>query len=168
MTGEERRKQILIEIESAKKPVSGSALAKKYGVSRQVIVQDIALLRAEKQEIIATTKGYMIKERACVSRVFEVEHTDEEIEDELNTIVDMGGVVKDVSITHEVYGCLQAELQIGSRRDVKKFLAHIQSGQSSPLKNLTSGVHCHTVEAEGEDVLDLIETELREKGYLRR
>ncbi|OUP50705.1 transcription repressor NadR [Lachnoclostridium sp. An181] len=167
MTGEERRRGILVDIESAQLPISGSALAKKYKVSRQVIVQDIALLRAAKKEIIATTKGYMIKEQEIAVRIFEVEHSDEEIEEELNAIVDLGGVVKDVSVTHEVYGFLQADLHVSSRRDVKMFLLDIRNGKSSPLKNLTSGMHCHTVEAKSEEILDLIENELKEKGYLR-
>lgn len=166
MTGEERRREILMDIESAQEPISGSALARKYKVSRQVIVQDIALLRAAKKDIIATTKGYMIKEQEMSARIFEVEHSDEEIEDELNTIVDMGGVVKDVSVAHAVYGFLQADLHVVSRRDVKMFLLDIKDGKSSPLKNLTSGRHCHTVEAKSEEILDLIENELKEKGYL--
>jgi len=114
MIGEERRREILNFIKMAKEPVSGSALAEKYHVSRQVIVQDIALLRAAKYDIFSTTKGYVINQPLTVTRFIKVVHTDEEIEDELNTIVDMGARVLDVFINHEVYGLLRAELGISS------------------------------------------------------
>lgn len=166
MSGEERRKEILHTIQKAEKPVSGAALASRYHVSRQVIVQDIALLRASNYDIVATTKGYLIQQPSVCSRIFQVCHGDEQIEDELNMIVDAGGKVKDVFVKHETYGILKAELIANSRRDVKMFLQKMQSGEASPLKNLTCGVHYHTVEADSEETLDEIAKELREKGYL--
>ena len=93
-------------------------------------------------------------------------HSDDQIEDELNTIVDLGGIVVDVFIRHEVYGNLKAELGINNRRAVKEFIDKIKNGSSTPLKNLTSGRHFHTVQADSEKVLDMIEDELREKGYI--
>jgi len=167
MTGEERRYELLNSIKTAKTPVSGSVLAKKHHVSRQVIVQDIALLRAAKYDIVSTPRGYMIHEPLAVTRVIMAVHKDEQIEDELNTIVDMGGRVLDVFINHEVYGLLRAELGISSRRAVKAFAADINSGKSSPLKNLTSGKHCHTIEADTEQILDFVEEELKKKGYIK-
>lgn len=166
MTGEERRKEILHTIQKADKPVSGASLSGQYHVSRQVIVQDIALLRASNYDIVATTKGYMIQSESVHSRVFHVCHGDEQIEDELNLIVDAGGKVKDVFVEHKTYGTLKAELIAGSRREVKLFLQRMQSGEASPLKNLTCGVHYHTVEADSEETLDEIEKELNTKGYL--
>lgn len=166
MTGEERRIQILHTIQGADKPVSGAALSGQFHVSRQVIVQDIALLRASNYDIMATTKGYMIQSPSVYSRIFQVCHGDEQIEDELNTIVDAGGKVKDVFVEHKTYGVLKADLIANSRRDVKLFLQKMQSGEASPLKNLTCGVHYHTVEADSEDTLDEIADELKEKGYL--
>ncbi|MCI5595605.1 MAG: transcription repressor NadR [Lachnospiraceae bacterium] len=166
MTGEERRNEILHTILSAKAPVSGSALAKKYHVSRQAIVQDIALLRAADYDIVATTKGYLIGQTPACSRVFHVCHSDEQIEDELNTIVDIGGKVRDVFVDHKTYGVLRADLIAGSRREVSLFMNKMMCGQASPLKNLTSGIHYHTVWADKEETLDEIEKELREKGYL--
>ena len=94
------------------------------------------------------------------------EISDEDMEDELNTIVDLGGVALDVFVRHRVYGCLRAELNVSSRRDVKKFLEEIHSGKSTPLKDVTSGYHYHTISADSEDTLDLIEQELNNKGYL--
>ncbi len=182
MTGEERRNGLLTTISESAAPISGAALAKKYQVSRQVIVQDMALLRAAHHEIYATPKGYVIlpsnlaqtsekkadlQETAPVYREYRVSHTDEQIADELNTIVDMGGRVLDVTIKHEVYGTIRGDLSIQCRRQVQDFVEEIRSGKSKPLKNLTSGgVHYHTVEADREEILDLIEQELQKKGYL--
>lgn len=191
MTGEERRKELLNTISESAAPISGAALAKKYQVSRQVIVQDMAILRAAHHEIYATPKGYVIlpfktdneavEEQLLhnshktagkspkVCREYRVVHTDEQIEDELNTIVDMGGRVVDVVIRHEVYGTIRADLPIHCRRHVQDFMEEIQSGKSKPLKNLTSGgIHYHNVEADSEETLDLIEQELIKKGYLLR
>lgn len=167
MTGEERRLQILNAIKEADAPISGAALAKKYHVSRQIIVQDIARLRAASYDIFSTNRGYMINLPSGLTRTFCVSHTDDEIEDELNSIVDMGGSAVDVFVKHEVYGSLKAPLNISSRRQVKLFVDEIRTGKSSPLKNLTSGLHWHTVEADSEETLDLIEEELARKGYLR-
>lgn len=179
MTGEERRNEVLNTIREAKKPISGAALAKKYQVSRQVIVQDIALLRAAGYEVHSTPRGYQIVNAyqqesvnpqhapdTTVCRIFHVSHTDEQMEDELNTIVDMGGKVRDVFVNHEVYGSIRADLPIHCRRHVQEFMEGIRSGKSRPLKNLTSGVHYHTVEADSEDTLNLVEQELKKKGYL--
>ncbi len=167
MTGEERRSEILNTISSSKRPVSGAALAEKYQVSRQVIVQDIALLRAANHEISSTNRGYLIVQPTKAIRVLQVSHTDMQMEDELNTIVDMGGVVRDVFIEHAVYGHLQAKLDITSRRKVQEFMGQIARGQAKPLTNLTSGLHSHTIEAQSEEDLDIIEEELRKKGYLQ-
>lgn len=166
MTGEERRSEILQAIQEADVPISGTALAKRFHVSRQVVVQDIALLRAANYDIFSTTKGYLIHMPVSVTRVVEVCHADEEIEDELNTIVDLGGKVIDVFIRHEVYGSLRAPIGVSSRRNVQEFVSGISGGKSSPLKNLTSGKHWHTIEADSRETLDMIEEELRKKKYL--
>lgn len=166
MSGQERRQEILNIIRSSTAPVSGAALAKELKVSRQVIVQDIALLRAGEIQILSTARGYLIQDAPCAVRVFAVNHTDEEIPLELNTIVDQGGRVRDVFVQHQVYGKLRADLIIRSRRDVERFMEGIQNGASRPLKNLTSGVHWHTVEADTEEDLDLIGLKLQEIGVL--
>ena len=90
------------------------------------------------------------------------------MEDELNSIVDLGGNVVNVFIKHEVYGNIHAELNVNSRRKVKEFLEKIKNGDSTPLKNLTHGKHFHTVCADSEETLNLIENELIEKGYLKK
>lgn len=166
MTGSDRRQEILKNIKESDRPVSGSKLAKDYDVSRQVIVQDIALLRASGYDIVSTNRGYVLEGQTCAERVFKVRHTDEQLETELCTIVDLGGQVKNVMVNHKVYGHIEAELGITSRRKVKEFLADIESGKSTPLKNITSDYHYHTVTADSEETLDLIEEELRKLGFL--
>ena len=133
-----------------------------------MIVQDIALIRAAGYDVIATNRGYICSSPVREKRVFEVNHTDEQMQDELNTIVDFGGVVLDVIVRHEVYGELRAELNISSRNKVALFMEEIRQGKSRPLKNITSGEHFHTVSADSAQTLDLIEEELRKKDYLVR
>lgn len=166
MNGTERRIKIIECVKESAEPLSGTQLSTLLGVSRQVIVQDIALLRANGYEILSTNRGYVLRMPQTVSRVFHVNHTDDELEKELCMIVDMGGKVVNVMVNHEVYGKLEAELNITSRRKVQEFVRDMQQGKSSPLKNLTSNDHAHLVEAEDEYVLDMIEKQLKEMGIL--
>lgn len=166
MKGEERRMMIYQTLKTSGNPVSGTTFAKQFGVSRQVIVQDIALLRARGSDIVSTNHGYLLSEHFKASRVFKVKHTNEETEKELNMIVDLGGAVKDVFVSHKVYGLIHADLNIRSRADVAAYLGNIRSGKSQPLMNLTSGYHYHTVLADNEFVLDVIQQKLDEFGFL--
>ncbi len=169
MTGTERREAILCKMQEDNAPLSGTKLASLYRVSRQVIVQDIALIRAAGYDVISTNRGYILNSPTGVmpaERVFKVKHTDEQIEEELCSIVDLGGCVVNTMINHRVYGHLEAPLNIRSRRNVTEFLSDIHSGKSSPLKNVTSGYHYHTVSADSEETLNLIENMLREKQLL--
>lgn len=166
MTGSERRNKVLEQIKGSTEPVSGKALALAYDVSRQVIVQDIALLRAAGYDILSTNRGYILNAPKTVSRVFKVLHTDAEMENELCEIVDLGGNVVNVMVHHRVYGWKEADLNINSRRKVAEFIADIKNGKSSPMKNITSGYHYHKVEADSEETLDMIEKVLGERGYL--
>jgi len=166
MKADIRRKKILNLIKYNIEPISGTTLAKKLGVSRQVIVQDIALLRASNNDIISTNKGYILNKKNSYERVIKVYHKDDEIIDELNTIVDLGAKVIDVFVKHKVYGRLNANLCVSSRRDVLNFVDNINKGKSKPLKNTTSNYHYHTIEAESEEILDLVEKALKEKNYL--
>lgn len=166
MTGSERRDAIINQIKTSVVPVSGGTLARDYEVSRQVIVQDIALIRAAGYDIISTNRGYILNASYVPYRVFKVHHTDDELEDELCAIVDLGGRVINVMVNHRVYGRMEAELQINSRRKVVEFIEGMKSGKSSPLKNITSNYHYHKVEADNEETLDMIEEMLRNNGYL--
>lgn len=166
MSGEERRILILNQLINSSKPVSGSELANILEVSRQVIVQDIALLRATNHSIISTNKGYLINAPIMKERIIKVFHTDEQIEDELMTIVDLGGTILDVYVNHEVYGEFKAPLDISSRRDVNNFINSLKSGKSKPLKNITLGYHFHTIQASSDEILDEIVDALKQKAYL--
>jgi len=166
MKGNERRdalRRILLKMD---RPVSGKELAGMLGVSRQVIVQDITLLRTQGEEILSTTTGYILKAEIANSRVFKVVHTDEQTQEELRTIVDLGGCVEDVFVYHKVYGTVKADLHIRSRKDADDFIESFTSGKSSLLKNVTSGYHYHTVTAASQQLLDLIQENLRVKGFL--
>lgn len=168
MSGRERRELIIRELRESKKPISGTTLAAEFHVSRQVIVQDIAILRAAHKDILSTNRGYMLPEDLTgkVTRVFKMCNTDEQTEDELKTIVYYGGVVENDFVNHKVYGRVQVDLNIRSIRDVADFIERIKSGKSTPLKNITSDYHYHTVSANSEETLDLIEKALLEKKYL--
>ena len=166
--GEERRKKLLELISHTEEPLSGSVLAKQLGVSRQVIVQDIALLRAVDKNIISTAKGYLLYQQDTqkARRCFFVYHTTEQIEDELCTVIDLGGSILDVFVEHEIYGTITADLNLKNRRDVMEFVERVRTNKTVPLKELTAGKHTHTIEADTEEVLDEIEAELLRKGYL--
>lgn len=166
MTGSERRDYILNQIKTSHEPVSGTKLAQECAVSRQVIVQDIALIRAAGYQVIATNRGYILNAPHAAVRTWKVSHTDEQLEEELCTIVDLGGKVVNVMVNHKVYGRMEAQLNIGSRRRVREFMEEIRQGKSSPLKNITSNYHYHLVEADSEETLDMIEEALVEKGFL--
>ncbi len=167
MSGVQRRSKILETIQSSNRAISASALAKQLGVSRQVIVSDIALLRASDHNIISTNRGYIMQpETLKASRIFRVNHSNKQIADELNLIVDFGGKVTNVIVDHMIYGAITADLSISSRKDVQDFINELYSNQTRPLKELTNGVHAHTVYADSEELLDIIETKLKEKGYL--
>ena len=112
MTGSERRDQIINQIKKSSIPVSGAQLAKEFDVSRQVIVQDIALIRTAGYDIISTNRGYILNTQKAISRVFKVQHTDEQTEEELYEIVDLGGCVENVMVNHRVYGHMAAPLGI--------------------------------------------------------
>ena len=170
METETRREQILHLLATQHKPVTGTVLARLFQVSRQVIVQDIALLRAENKNILSTNKGYVLfqppKTEKNERRVFMVTHTTEQMGDELNCIVDNGGHILDVEVTHDVYGQIAVDLIIHNRADVEEFLQKMENSESKPLKELTSSIHYHTVEAPTIEILDRIEEKLKIKGYL--
>ena len=170
MDGEQRREQMLQLLETAGEPIPGARLAKEMGVSRQVIVQDIALLRAVNKNILSTNKGYILfhSEPDEHTRSFHVHHANEQITDELQTIVDCGGSVKDVTVEHPIYGQISADLIIRSRMDVANFVAQVEKYRTKPLTELTDGEHFHTVTAADELTLDRIEEALADKGYLIR
>ena len=168
LSGQERREQILKILKHAAEPIAGTKLAKQLDVSRQIIVQDMALLRANGVEVMATNRGYILQNEHPASRVFKVVHTDEEVEEELNLFVDFGGKVEDVFVYHKVYGVIKAPMNIKSRKDVRKYMEDLSGGKSTNLKNITSNYHYHTIIAEDEQTLDMIQEELQKRGFLAK
>lgn len=166
LTGSQRRKRILTMIRQSSRPLSGGTLGENFGVSRQVVVQDIALLRTEGYPIIATARGYILNETKKAVRLFKVCHTSEQISEELETIIDLGGNVEDVIVNHKAYGKMSASLHIRSRRDVAALLQNLKTGKSAPLMNVTAGYHFHHVTADSQEILDEIEETLRQKHLL--
>ena len=162
----ERRKAIVNLLLASKSPISGGELSKQFKVSRQIIVQDITVLKGLGYEILSTHNGYVIHKSPLMERVFKLKHTTEQTEDELNSIVDFGGTVVDVFVWHKVYGRISATLNIFSRLQVKQFLEGVRTGKSTELMNITGGYHYHTVRADSEEVLNKIENYLKEKNYL--
>ena len=162
----ERRKAIVNLLSASKTPISGGELSKQFNVSRQIIVQDITVLKGLGYEIFSTHHGYVLQKSPLVERVFKLKHTTEQTEDELNSIVDLGGTVVDVFVWHKVYGKISATLNIFSRLHVKQFLEGVRTGKSTELMNITGGYHYHTVRAESEEILDMISKTLDEKGYI--
>ena len=162
----ERRKAIVNLLLSAEGPVSGGELAREFGVSRQIIVQDITVLKGTGYEILSTNQGYVMQKSPLKERVFKVRHTTAETEDELACIVDLGGTVVDVFVWHKVYGKIEAGLNIFSHLHIKQFLEGVRTGQSTELMHITGGYHYHTVRADNEATLDSIEAALRKRNYI--
>lgn len=166
MKADQRRKEIASYMMSAQNAVPGGKLSEKFGVSRQIIVQDISALKEAGYEILSTHSGYVMQTTPHYERVFKLFHTKDQTEDELNTIIDFGGIVADVFVWHKVYGKMTAPLNISSRLHISQFLEGVRTGKSSELMNITGGYHYHTVKADSEEVLNRIESALQEKGFI--
>lgn len=171
MDGAQRRSKIMEMLDASDRPISGSEFARRLGVSRQVVVQDMALLRAGNKNILSTNKGYIHFNPGLKKQLFrrcvKVCHRTEQIRDELNTIVDAGAHTLDVIVEHCIYGAISVDLFIESRQDVDEFVRRIEAGDTRPLKELTDDVHYHTLEAPSEEALDQAVENLRAKGYLK-
>lgn len=166
MKVQERRKAIANLLLSEQEAISGGELSGRFGVSRQIIVQDITVLKGSGYDILSTRNGYIMQKSPLKERVFKVHHTTEQTEAELNLIVDLGGTVVDVFVRHKVYGKMVANLNIFSRRHVKQFIEGVRTGKSSELMNITGGYHYHTVRADSEEVLDSIEEALTKNNFI--
>lgn len=167
MANSSRHAEIIGILRESKEPLSGAALGERLGVSRQIIVQDIALLRTSGYGIISTNRGYLLSDaNGNPCKLIKVKHAPEQIEEELDLIVDLGGCVEDVLVNHMTYAELKAPLGIKSRRDVRRFMENLKAGGSSPLSTITSGYHFHHVSAESQEALDEIEEALDRRGFL--
>ena len=148
MNTEKRREALMKRLREASQPLTGTKLARTLGVSRQIIVGDISILRAEGAQIFATPRGYIMPEDAKdhdIKATIVCRHDAADMEKELQAVVDNGGAVLDVIVEHPVYGQLTGQLQISSRYDVEQFLARVQAHDAAPLSMLTGGIHLHTL-----------------------
>ena len=166
MNAAQRRDHIYAQLLSADAPVSATALAKQYGVSRQIIVGDIALLRASGCSITATPRGYVIAATDGLTVQLACVHTADQTRQELYAMVDCGCTVLDVVVEHPVYGQLTAALQLSSRYDGDQFVEKMASNDARPLSALTEGIHLHTLSCPSEAVLAQLKEKLRAMSLL--
>lgn len=169
MEGVKRREAILRELETATKPISASRFAKEFKVSRQIVVGDVALLRAQGAEITATARGYLLeinKDRQGIVFKIVCQHTVDQTEEELETIVSLGGEIIDVIVEHPIYGELTGGLHIATEKDIQAFIKAYKKNSAALLSSLTSGIHLHTIRCADEQTEQKIKDALAEKGIL--
>lgn len=164
---QQRRSELAQRLKRADTPISATALAQELSVSRQIIVGDVALLRAGGMKIIATPRGYLLpKADPNLLRTFACRHRSDQMEEELNAIVDQGCTVLDVIVDHPVYGQLTAPLHISSRYDVAQFMERCRQSEAVPLSHLTEGIHLHTVSCPDQQAADRVRKVLEQIGVL--
>ena len=170
MNAATRREKIVKLLTDTDKPLSASAIASQFSVSRQVIVGDIALLRASGAQIIATPRGYLLEQPSVSNNGIEIQivcvHEDDRLAEELYTVVDLGGAIVDVTVEHSVYGQICAPLHIFSRFDADVFLEKLKTASAQPLCALTGGIHLHRLCCPNEPVQARVLAALRTKGLL--
>lgn len=165
MSKSERRNQIIEAVKGSNQPISASLLAAQLDVSRQIIVGDIALLRASGHNISSTPKGYIFENDGNLSSfgytgIIACRHDEKRLLEELYAIVDLGGTIIDVTIEHSTYGQISGRLDISSRRDADDFINQLKLSQSKPLSDLTDGIHLHKIGCRDEDTFNLIVNDL--------
>jgi len=168
MTSSRRREKIKNLLIQSQEPIKGQELAEMFQVTRQVIVKDMAIIRAEGIKVISTPKGYMaLRENInSVKKVIAVNHGREDVKNELETIVKYGAVVEDVIVEHPLYGEIRAMLMIKNMMDIENFYDNFKQYEAEPLSALTNGVHLHTIICENDVILSNIIEELDKKGFL--
>ncbi|KEH95646.1 transcription repressor NadR [Clostridium massiliodielmoense] len=168
MESEKRREYIKEMLNNNVKPKKGQEIANKLGVTRQVIVKDIAILRATGMNIIATPQGYVIPKphTNAIEKIVAVYHERKDIDEEMQCIVKYGGTIKDVIVEHPVYGEIKAMIMAKTPYDVQKFIKNLNNNKAEPLLALTKGVHLHTIEVDNIENMKKIINELSNKGFI--
>ena len=167
MSSNDRRELIYASLLNSQRPLKGTDLARKHGVTRQIIVKDIAILRAKGNNIIATPDGYMINDDSSrVKSIIAVKHSDNAMFDEMEIVVKYGGIIEDVIVEHPIYGEIRGVLRIKNLNDLNKFKKSIEEIEVRPLSLLTDGIHLHTISADSNENMQLIKDELKEKGFI--
>ena len=170
MNAAQRRERILAQLNEAHSPVSASTLAAELGVSRQIVVGDVALLRAGGAQIDATPRGYQLHpaEKGYTGILACVHRTQDEMRKELYTVVDQGGIVVDVTVENSLYGELRGNLNLASRYDVDNFIRQAENTPECLLSRMTGGVHLHTLRCPDEESFVRIRAALDAQGLLYR
>lgn len=167
MEANERRARIAALLGERDRAISATVLASQFSVSRQIIVGDIALLRARGTNISATPRGYLIpRDGGGVYKTLCCRHAGEDLERELTLVVDQGCTVIDVAIEHPVYGLITGGLHLTSRYDVGEFVRKVREEAATPLSFLTGGVHLHTIRCPDEAAFERVRTALNDAGFL--
>lgn len=169
MDTNERRREIIIQLTNAATPISASTLAEHFSVSRQIIVGDVALLRAEGHDIVSTPRGYLLKVSETdfpYIGLVACRHDSTKMRDELYTIVDFGGTVIDVTIEHSIYGEISGLLNLSSRYEVEMFVKSVSGESDKPLSTISGGIHLHKIGCKSEEIFNLIKEKLQEQGIL--
>ncbi|SFC69629.1 transcription repressor NadR [Clostridium uliginosum] len=167
MNSIERRAEILMYLTQRKDPLKGSEIARKYGVTRQIIVKDIAILRAKGENIMATPDGYIInKEMNKIKAIIAVKHKEEQLIEEMGIVIKYGGTIEDVIVEHPLYGEIRGMLMIKNYNELNKFSEKYKNQKGRLLSVLTNGVHLHTISADNDENINLIINELKENGFI--
>lgn len=168
MKNEQRREKILSILNDSTSPISATSLSKEFSVTRQIIVADIALLRALGHPIRAEHKGYLLEKKTddrLIKRIV-VKHGNDKVTDELYAVVDNGGTILDVIVEHSIYGRLSAELNLTSRFEVDRFTQKLTDSGVNPLSILTEGLHIHTIAIKDQQSFEKIIEKLTELKIL--
>lgn len=167
MDSKKRREEIIKLLINSNSSIKGTKLAELFSVTRQIIVKDIAILRAEGKSIIATPDGYTFNKNINrVKATIAVNHNNNEAIEELEIVIKYGGMIEDVIIEHPIYGELKGNLMIKNLNDLYKFEKEYSNNDVKPLSNLTNGIHIHTIVADTLDDIEEIKRELKERGFL--
>lgn len=164
-----RRNALLSLLQESEEPLTGSCLAQRFQVSRQVIVQDIAVLRASGYPIIAALNGYclQVQSEGKLKKTFLSCHEGrDQMEEELQIVIDYGGKMLNIAVCHPIYGDIVCPLKIQSREDIREFLEKLEDQKATPLSSLTEGIHFHTIEVDREETFEKILKQLKLKGFI--
>ena len=164
----ERRRVIEQQLRNAAEPITGNQMSALYGVSRQVIVQDIAVLRAGGLPVEASARGYLLKrEEGSCACVVACRHSGmDELRQELYAVVDAGACVSDIIVEHPVYGDIVGKLFVNSRETADQLVEKLSQPKATPLSVVTGGMHLHTLTATDQKTLEAATAALGKGGFL--
>ncbi len=172
MKAAQRRDALIQTLQQATTPIKATTIAKEFGVSRQIIVGDVAILRASNHDIIATNQGYILADKVTMTddRRYRgkivCQHQADDAEKELSIIVSHGGWVENVEVDHPYYGSIQASLKIQEDRDIQEFLAAMSTLDGGMLSSLTNGIHLHTITTPNKATFKAIKDDLARENIL--